>query len=220
MKKHLIIPVLIVATVLSANAQTGKVFTTIDYERATKMLSFNTNKLVYRNNVNPTWLDDGRVWYSVSVAGGREYVLINPADGSRKTGPDLKSILPDAPANATPAPGGRRGGANEIASPDGKKVAFIKEWNLWVRDVASKQETQLTTDGIKDFGYATDNAGWKKSDRPILLWSPDSKKIATFQQDQRHVSDMYLVSTNVGAPKLEAWKYPLPVDKISSAFIV
>jgi len=45
------------------------------------------------------------------------------------------------------------------------------------------------------------------------LWSPDSKKIATFQQDQRHVSDMYLVSTKVGAPKLEAWKYPLPVDK-------
>ncbi|HPH20122.1 MAG TPA: DPP IV N-terminal domain-containing protein, partial [Haliscomenobacter sp.] len=54
---------------------------------------------------------------------------------------------------------------------------------------------------------------WKHSDRAILLWSPDSKKIATFQQDQRHVSDMYLVSTKVGAPKLEAWKYPLPVDK-------
>ena len=82
-----------------------------------------------------------------------------------------------------------------------------------MRNVAGKQETQLTTDGIKDFGYATDNAGWKKSDRPVLLWSPDSKKIATFQQDQRNVSDMYLVSTNVGTPKLEAWKYPLPVDK-------
>jgi len=214
MKKYLIIPVFIVATVLSANAQTGKVFTTADYEKAAKMLSFNTNKLVYRNNVNPAWLDDGRLWYSVSVAGGREYVLINPADGSRKTGTDLKSILPDAPTERTPNAGGRRGGgSNEIVSPDGKKAAFIKDWNLWVRDVASKQETQLTTDGIKDFGYATDNAGWKKSDRPILLWSPDSKKIATFQQDQRHVSDMYLVSTNVGAPKLEAWKYPLPVDK-------
>jgi hypothetical protein len=24
---------------------------------------------------------------------------------------------------------------------------------------------------------------------------------------------MYLVSTNVGAPRLEAWKYPLPQDK-------
>ena len=98
-------------------------------------------------------------------------------------------------------------------SPDGKLAAFIRDYNLWVRDIASNKETQLTTDGIKDFGYATDNAGWKKSDRPILVWSPDSKKIATYQQDQRKVSDMYLVTTNVGKPTLQAWKYPLPGDK-------
>jgi dipeptidyl-peptidase 4 len=104
-------------------------------------------------------------------------------------------------------------GFNEIPSPDGKRAAFIRDWNLWVRDLASGKETQMTTDGVKDFGYATDNAGWKRSDRPVLLWSPDSRKIATYQQDQRNVSDMYLVSTNVGAPKLQAWKYPLPGDK-------
>ena len=40
------------------------------------------------------------------------------------------------------------------------------------------REVQLTTDGIKDFGYATDNAGWIHSDRPVLAWSDDSKKIA------------------------------------------
>jgi len=34
----------------------------------------------------------------------------------------------------------------------------------------------------------------------------DSKKIATFRQDQRHVSNMYLVKTKVGAPALEEWK--------------
>ncbi|MDB5020225.1 MAG: ptpA 3 [Pedobacter sp.] len=101
----------------------------------------------------------------------------------------------------------------EVLSPDGKSAAFIRDYNLWVRDLESKKETQLTTDGIKDFGYATDNAGWKHSEGPILRWSPDSKKIATFQQDQRNVSDMYLVSTNVGKPTLQAWKYPLPGDK-------
>jgi len=58
---------------------------------------------------------------------------------------------------------------------------MIRDNNLWVRDAGGK-ETQLTTDGIKDFGYATDNAGWTSSERPIVLWSPDSKKIATFQQ--------------------------------------
>jgi dipeptidyl aminopeptidase/acylaminoacyl peptidase len=44
------------------------------------------------------------------------------------------------------------------------------------------------------------------------VWSPDSKKIATFRQDQRNVGEMYLVDTRVGHPVLQAWKYPLPGD--------
>src|ERR1035437_10084645 len=186
MKKNIFTLAFIAMVAFTATAQSDKkVFTSADYEKAAKSLGFNTNKLVYRNNVNPTWLDDGRFWYVVNIPAGKEYVLINPVDGSRKTGPDKKSILPDTANTKEPAMGGRRNFSNDITSPDGKK----------------------------DFGYATDNAGWKKSDGAILLWSPDSKKIATFQQDQRNVSDMYLVTTNVGAPKLESWKYPLPVDK-------
>ena len=99
-----------------------------------------------------------------------------------------------------------------MTSPDGKRAAFIRNYNLWVRDTASGKETQLTKDGVKEYGYATDNAGWIHSDNPILLWSPDSKKIATFQQDERGTGDMYLVSTSVGHPRLDAWKYPLPGD--------
>ncbi len=98
-------------------------------------------------------------------------------------------------------------------SPDKKSEAFIRDWNLWVRDVATGKETQLTTDGVKNFGYATDNAGWKHTDNAIVEWSPDSKKIATFQQDQRKTGNMYLISTKVGHAKLESWKYPLPGDK-------
>jgi dipeptidyl aminopeptidase/acylaminoacyl peptidase len=107
---------------------------------------------------------------------------------------------------------GRR--APEVLSPDGSKAAFIRDHNLWMRDTQSGDETQLTTDGIEDFGYATNNAGWTRSDRPVLLWSPDSKKIATFQHDSRGVGMMYLVSTKVGHPELEAWKYPLPEDSV------
>jgi dienelactone hydrolase len=103
---------------------------------------------------------------------------------------------------------------NVVVSPDGTRAAFIRDDNLWVRDLASGTETPLTADGVKDFGYATDNAGWIKSERPILLWSPDSKKIATFQQDQRRVGEMYLVETHVGHPVLEQWKYPLPGDSV------
>ena len=214
MKKNILTLALIAMASFAATAQSDKkILTVADYDQATKALGSSTNKLVYRYNVNPTWLPDGKFWYSVNIDGGREFVLINPADGSRKTGADKKSILPDAGNDAAPAGGRRRGGAMESVSPDGKKAAYIKDWNLWVKDLDTKKETQLTTDGIKDFGYATDNAGWTHSDRPIMLWSPDSKKIATFQQDQRMVHDMYLVKTKVGAPELEAWKYPLPEDK-------
>lgn len=102
----------------------------------------------------------------------------------------------------------------EVLSPNGKLAAFIKEDNLWVRNTDNNEQTQLTFDGIKNYGYATDNAGWTHSDAAILRWSANSQKIATFKQDQRQVSDMYLVTTNVGAPELKAWKYPLPGDKV------
>ena len=103
---------------------------------------------------------------------------------------------------------------NSVVSPDSSKAAFIRDWNLWVKDLGTGQETQLTSDGVKDFGYATDNAGWIHSDRPILLWSPDSKRIATFQQDQRGTGMMYLVETHIGHPVLQAWPYPLPGDSV------
>jgi dipeptidyl-peptidase-4 len=119
-----------------------------------------------------------------------------------------------APASGQRGAAGRGGPAIDIPSPDKKRAAFIRDFNLWVRDVATGRETQLTTDGVKDFGYATDNAGWTHSDRPVLLWSPDSKNIATFQQDQRGVGEMYLVDTKVGHPTLQAWKYPLPGDEV------
>lgn len=101
---------------------------------------------------------------------------------------------------------------NEHVSPNGKLAAYIQNYNLWIRDLETNQKTQITFDGEKDFGYATNNAGWIKSDNAVLKWSPNSDKIATFQQDARGVGEMYLTSTNVGHPKLESWKHPLPGD--------
>lgn len=128
---------------------------------------------------------------------------------------DIKKNVLTENKTARPEPvrGRMMGGAIESISPDGKKAVFIKDWNLWVKDIASKKETQLTFDGIKDYGYATDNAGWTNSPRAVVKWSPDSKKVATYQQDERHLKEMYLVTTNVGSPTLKAWKYPLPGDK-------
>ncbi len=181
--------------------------------------------------------DQGKLAAALSAATGKQYEglmlpfesfsfsadeqsVIFRADG-KQWKCDLKSyqLAPDTERVRSSAGGiesGRRfkgGPRADVMSPDGKKTAFIRDYNLWIRDVATKKETKLTADGIENFGYATDNAGWKSGPGPILRWSPDSKKIATFKQDQRNVSDMYLVSTNVGKPVLKAWKYPLPGDK-------
>ena len=177
--------------------------------------------------------DQQKLAISLSTATGKKYTAEMLPFQSFSYSADGKSIIFEADGkqwsyslqtyeckpNNTPIASGERSrgrrmrGGIEVTSPDGTKEAFIRDYNLWVRDTKSHAETQLTTDGIKDFGYATDNAGWKSSDGPILRWSPDSKKIATFKQDERNASEMYLVSTKVGKPKLKAWKYPLPGDK-------
>ncbi|WP_316825690.1 S9 family peptidase [Pedobacter miscanthi] len=189
---------------ITANAQ-QKALTVSDYERAESFMSYNTAKYIDHANVQPNWLEGDKFWYSTKTNGTEQTFLVDPAKKTKTPTTDYKS--------GGEMPARRMGGRNEVSSPDGKKAILIKDYNLFVKDVASGKLTQLTTDGVKDYGYATDNAGWKHSDAPILRWSPDSKKIATFQQDQRNSKEMYLVTTNVGAPVLKAWKYPLPGDK-------
>ncbi len=206
MKKILIVTITVFVSVFSALAQ-QPALTAADYARAEKMMGYNTSPLVDRNDVRPTFLPDGRFWYRNLTPTGVEYVLIDPKDGTRKVAAswDGLGLSPNAPRDVWP------NNSNAIVSPDRTKAAYIKNFNLWVQDRGGK-ETQLTTDGVKDYGYATDNAGWQHSSKAILVWSADSKKIATFQQDERSVSDSYLISTNVGAPKLSTWKSALPGD--------
>src|SRR5581483_1677329 len=196
-----------------------------EYARAERFMNYNVNPLVFGTAVRPTWLPDERFWFRDVTPSGTQVILVDPAKGTRTRCDNEPNhcglTIDDNEAGGRGGRGGRGGGGGrgngrppETMSPDGKLGAFVRDWNLWVRDVATGKETQLTTDGVKDFGYATDNAGWQTSDRAILLWSPDSKKIATFQQDQRNVGDMYLVSTKVGHPELKAWKYPLPGDSV------
>ena len=207
----------LVTASLNATAQQAPVVTAADYARAESFLRENVLPLVSGMGVQPIWLSDGRLGYRIPVrGGGTQFILVDAARGTRLAcSPETDrcggALDPRELSRLRPAvrvPGARA----ESVSPDGKRAAFIRSYNLWVRDAASGRETQLTTDGQKDFGYATDNAGWTKSDRPVLVWSPDSRRIATFQQDERKVGEMYLVTTKVGHPELQAWKYPLPGD--------
>ena len=209
------VPVLFSSAPAAAQQRT---LTTADYARAEQMLGPTTNPLVFRAGVQPTWVGADRFWYRVRLPDGTAPMVVVDAAKATKincatSAAECAQLVPSS-SNAPRA--ARAGRLPESMSPDGRKGAFIRDWNLWVRDVTSNTETQLTTDGVKDFGYATDNAGWIHSDRAILTWSPDSRKIATFQQDQRAVGEMYLVKTVAGHPQLSAWKYPLPGDSVVS----
>ena len=167
------------------------------YKKAESFLIKNTTPLVQNIIKSSTWKGDTLQYVRV-VKNGTETVIVQPKS--------FKKSIVSAKEN------GPIQNSNASISPDGKKVVFIKDYNLWMREIPGGKETQLTFDGIKDFGYATNNAGWTISDQPVLLWSPQSDRLATFQHDGRKVGEMYLVSTKVGHPVLEQWKYPMPGD--------
>jgi dipeptidyl aminopeptidase/acylaminoacyl peptidase len=197
----IVLSVFLMLLVISCTSTTKEQVTAEDYKNATKHLSSNLNQFVYNTVSIKNWENEDFLNYNLKTKEGNKTYQFNFKTGET-------SLLENDDFNSQPSARNR----NEFVSPDGKKAVFIEDYNLWVKDLETKQKTQLTFDGYKDYGYATNNAGWTKGDNPVLKWSPDSKKIATFRQDARGVGEMYLTSTNVGHPRLEAWKYALPGD--------
>lgn len=102
-------------------------------------------------------------------------------------------------------------------SPDGTKVGFVKENNLFIYDIASKNTTQVTTDGkknniingITDWVYEEEFAFVRAFD-----WSADSKKLAYIRFDESEVPEF---SMNIYKkdlyPTVETFKYPKAGEK-------
>ena len=176
-----------------------------DYERAESRLQAHVADLVAGDVVSYRWLPDGRFAYSLTGEAGaaERRFLADPGSG-------VVTRAEEEPADGSRAEIGR-----ELAvAPSGERAVFIRDHNLWLRDLASGAETQLTSDGVEDLGWATNNAGWIRSPRPVIKWSPDSKRVATFRHDSRGVGYMTLVSTRVGHPAVDRWRYPLPEDSV------
>jgi dipeptidyl-peptidase-4 len=91
-------------------------------------------------------------------------------------------------------------------SPDGKWSASIKDYNLYVRNLETDEETALTEDGKEEDAY---------SDQ--FHWSPDSTKLLvlrTLKGDDRKV---YLIESSPDdqlQPKLHNYSYLKPGDRI------
>ena len=76
---------LIVLAALPAFAQ-PRAFTSADYARAENFMGYNTTPLVYRAGVRPNWMENDRFWYRVTTAEGAEFILVDPAAGTRQPG--------------------------------------------------------------------------------------------------------------------------------------
>ena len=173
-----------------------------DYEKAAEHLSKNLNKHLQKIVNYQKWENEDFLFYKVKEKTKSKSFKINLQTNQ-------VSLVADQNTKNTYSSSRNR---NEFISPNGQLAAYIDKYNLWIRNIKTKIKTQLTFDGKKDYGYSTNNAGWTKSDGPVLKWSPKSDKIATFKQDARGVGEMYLTTTNVGHPELQAWKYALPGD--------
>ena len=109
-----------------------------------------------------------------------------------------------------------------VESPDKQWYAFERDENLWLRNVASGDERQLTEDGEEDYGYGVIGEGCcseissRRSSakrKPPIYWSPDSRKIATLRLDERQVEELHLLEAKVGRPVLHSYRYALPGDE-------
>ena len=104
-------------------------------------------------------------------------------------------------------------------SPDGTKIAYARENNLYVYDVASKKSTAVTTDGkknavingITDWVYEEEFAFVRAFD-----WSKDSKKLAYIRFDESQVPEFSMsIFKKDLYPTIETFKYPKAGEKNS-----
>ena len=94
-------------------------------------------------------------------------------------------------------------------SPDGSKVAYVSEYNLYVEDLATGTVKQLTTDGNRKLINGTFDWVYEEEFfcRDGFRWSPDSKQIAYWQIDAKNTKD-YLMVNNTDS----IYPFAVPVE--------
>lgn len=243
--------------------------TTADYLRAESYLSWNVKPLVFNERVTPHWLGEGnRFWYRRTSRQGSEFILVDPAAGTREPAFDhdrlaaelSKAVGKPFTGNQLPfteisfnEPGGAITFAvgdtrwscdldgytcsrleskpdtpkpDEVRSPDGRWDLFSRGGNLFVREVATDREHQLTDDAEEyyDYGSQPDGRQSAVTDRavgrkltPSVRWSADSTRVLTYRLDQRRIKPLHLLQAfpepGSWRPRLHSYHYALPGDE-------
>lgn len=93
-----------------------------------------------------------------------------------------------------------------VTSPDGKWTAFIKNDNVYVREVATGKEKQLSKDGTLSNYYSS-----------YIQWSPDSKSVVSCRirpVEKRYVYYVESSPADQAQPKLHKQEYAKPGDEL------
>jgi len=190
--------------------------TAADYARARQFLPANAMKLVRNTNIIPHWTGDGeQFWYQRESTDGAEIVLVDPSANTRVDGVDRASLPPDPPTGA----------AHEVLSPDGRWAAFVSGYDLWVREVATGSTFPLSTDGTEDFAYGGRGEAFQGAATarrlgirlpPVIVWSPDSRRLIAQRVDQREVGELYMVESvprEGHRPRVYPYRMPFSADE-------
>jgi dipeptidyl-peptidase 4 len=119
--------------------------------------------------------------------------------------------------------------ANEVHSPNKRWAAFVRDHNLYLRDVSTGTELQVTRDGVAGWDYATplpslrlmiDQKTEDVKQPAAVFWSPDSSKLITYRIDSRNsgrFTSMQFVPTDQLRPRAFTYVYPLPGEVLAKA---
>ena len=102
-------------------------------------------------------------------------------------------------------------------SPDGTQVAFVRDNDLFLVDVATQRERAVTTDGSEDvrngkLDWVYEEEVYGRGRARAYWWSPDSGRLAFLRLDEKGVPRYTLVDDTTTRPALEQWPYPKAGD--------
>lgn len=93
-----------------------------------------------------------------------------------------------------------------VTSPDGKHIAYIKNHNIYVKNISTGKEKQLSIDGTLSNYYSV-----------YIKWSPDSRKVAACKIRPVHKRYVYYVESSPKdqlQPRLHKQEYAKPGDEL------
>ncbi|WP_456867540.1 DPP IV N-terminal domain-containing protein [Galbibacter sp. BG1] len=94
-----------------------------------------------------------------------------------------------------------------VVSPDKKYTAYVKNYNLYIKNIKTEEETQLSYDGSNGYYYS-----WQ------IKWAPDGKKIMAYKLRPAEDHKIYFVEsspTDQLQPKLQSRDYLKPGDQVA-----